>query len=75
MLALGTNPDLWDTDGDGIQDRSEIYYYGTDPNRIDTDGDGLGDLQEVHSGLNPNKPTHLVAASSLDFRVTIPIRK
>ena len=75
MLALGTNPDLWDTDGDGIQDRSEIYYYGTDPNRIDTDGDGLGDLQEVHSGLNPNKPTHLVAASSLDFRVTIPIRE
>ncbi len=37
-----TNPNLADTDGDGINDGDEISN-GTDPLKADTDGDGLHD--------------------------------
>ncbi|KKL11905.1 hypothetical protein LCGC14_2541090, partial [marine sediment metagenome] len=41
-----------DTDGDGIDDQTEIFVWGTDPNNPDTDGDGLLD-SEVDFGLDP----------------------
>jgi len=48
-----SNPDSWDTDGDGLSDRDEIAYYGTNPNSADTDGDGLSDSWELQYGFNP----------------------
>lgn len=51
-IAIGTNPNNWDTDGDGLSDGDE--YLGppsacdtdgwiTNPLNVDTDGDGLED--------------------------------
>lgn len=45
--ALGTDPYLADTDGDGLSDGQEVNSSGTNPLLTDTDGDGLTDGQEV----------------------------
>lgn len=55
--ALGTNPDLWDTDGDGLSDYFEwekAGELGTDPLLYDTDGDGLHDGLERRLGTKIN---------------------
>lgn len=52
-LALGTNPNLPDTDGDGVMDGHEVDVFGTNPLLADSDGDGVGDLQEIVGGTNP----------------------
>jgi outer membrane protein OmpA-like peptidoglycan-associated protein len=44
---LGTDPDKYDTDGDGLGDGDEVKKYHTNPLKIDTDGDGLSDGDEV----------------------------
>ena len=41
-----SDPDLADTDGDGLDDFLE-WIYGTDPRAADTDHDGLSDSEEV----------------------------
>ena len=52
--ALGTNPSLADSDGDGLGDGDEAEFYGTDPLLTDTDDDGLDDAEEVAVyGTNP----------------------
>lgn len=45
--SLGTNPNLKDTDGDGLTDGEEVYLYSTNPLKQDTDEDGLLDAYEV----------------------------
>jgi hypothetical protein len=40
-----TNPESWDTDGDGLTDHLEEVY-GTNPLNPDTDGDGEGDASD-----------------------------
>ena len=63
--ALGLDPDLADTDGDGILDgdedsdhdgltNSEEVVLGTDPQGRDSDGDGFDDGCELEYGTNPN---------------------
>ncbi len=47
----GTNPNLPDTDGDGLNDRAELITHLTDPRVSDTDGDGLSDGSEVNVSL------------------------
>lgn len=42
-----SNPDMFDTDGDGISDYEEKSY-GSDPRNIDTDYDNLTDYQELN---------------------------
>lgn len=50
----GTNPNLADTDGDGLSDGYEVNTSHTDPLNPDTDGDGLTDGYEVNTSLtNP----------------------
>jgi uncharacterized protein YkwD len=57
----GTDPDITDTDGDGVSDGDEVYS-GTDPlvadepsTRTDTDQDGLFDEDETQFyGTDPN---------------------
>ena len=55
-LKLGTDPNNPDTDGDGLNDGSEINLYSTDPKMVDSDNDGLEDGEEVTSfKTNPAK--------------------
>lgn len=49
----GTNYQMPDTDGDGLNDGDEINKYKTDPNNKDTDSDGFSDGEEVAHGFNP----------------------
>ncbi len=52
---IGTNPDLNDSDGDGLIDGLEINQYKTDPLVADSDGDGLSDNDEIKNyTTNPN---------------------
>lgn len=44
---LGTDPNLPDTDDDGIPDGEEVNTYGTDPLDLDSDGDQLYDGGEL----------------------------
>lgn len=62
-LVLGTDPELFDTDGDGIIDSAELNISGTNPLLADTDSNGCNDLDEL-SGLcgnigNSSCPTDL----------------
>ena len=60
--VYGTNPYLYDTDGDGTGDGTEVFY-GSDPRTaggssgtagLDSDGDGLFDTDETQVyGTNP----------------------
>jgi hypothetical protein len=54
--ALGLDPGLADTDGDGLADGVEMYQLRTDPFEADTDGDGLDD--GVEAGSPPNSTFH-----------------
>ena len=57
-LAIGTNPGLPDSDGeggdlgDGLTDLEELRL-GTDPTRADSDGDGTRDGDEQEQGSDP----------------------
>jgi len=55
-IALGTDPNNPDTDGDGLKDGDEVKKYGTNPKNKDTDGDTLPDGQEVLGCTSPNNP-------------------
>ena len=50
-----TDPTLTDTDGDGLDDLTEMTL-GTDPLNPDTDGDGIVDGDEVTAGTDPLDP-------------------
>ena len=45
--TLGTNPELGDSDSDGLLDGTEVNTYQTGPLTVDTDSDGLSDSDEV----------------------------
>lgn len=54
-ITLGTNPDLADSDMDGLSDGAEALIYNSNPALNDTDGDGLLDGAEVLTHhTNPN---------------------
>lgn len=52
---LGTNPQSFDTDNDGLNDFEEIQIYFSDPIKPDTDQDGYLDGEEVQNGYSPLK--------------------
>ncbi|MEQ1504239.1 MAG: hypothetical protein ABMB14_18500 [Myxococcota bacterium] len=53
--ALGTDPALSDTDGDGLGDGDEVNTSATDPLDTDSDDDTLTDGEEVNTyGTDPN---------------------
>lgn len=43
---FGTDPDIPDTDGDGLNDYIEILSFGYDPLKVDTDDNGVSDGEE-----------------------------
>jgi len=47
--ALGTDPRVADTDGDGILDGDEALKFFTDPLKQDTDGDEINDNDELNT--------------------------
>jgi len=60
-VAIGTDPDDYDTDNDGRNDWHEVTGGGpiaTDPFDPDTDDDGLLDSVEVHPASNTTNPTN-----------------
>lgn len=42
-----------DTDGDGINNYEELFFYQTSPYLSDTDSDGISDKQEIEDGEDP----------------------
>jgi hypothetical protein len=50
-----SNPLLYDTDGDGLNDKYELQI-GTNPKLPDSDHDGLPDKLELIYGTDPNNP-------------------
>jgi hypothetical protein len=52
-VAAGTDPRLADSDGDGIDDPTELNTTLTNPTLADSDGDGSNDGSEMGAGTNP----------------------
>lgn len=52
----GTDPEVADTDGDGLLDGAEVRRHGSDPRESDTDGDGLLDGDEITWGTGLRDP-------------------
>lgn len=46
-----------DSDGDGLSDWDELYFYKTSPYLEDSDSDGFSDKNEIDSDNDPNCPT------------------
>ncbi len=46
--STGTDPNVADTDMDGINDYEEIFTYKTNPLNVDTDADSLSDGDEIN---------------------------
>ena len=53
-ITANTNPQIADSDMDGISDYDELNKYNTDPNNEDSDNDGIIDGDEVKLGLKPD---------------------
>lgn len=54
-FLFGTDPELWDQNGNGLKDGWEVLYFGAlgaDP-ELDSDGDGMNNLKEHELGTNP----------------------
>ncbi len=60
VTTYTSDPNLVDTDGDGLSDWDEVSLRGAaglpilDPRNVDTDGDGLTDCQEWYVQVGPN---------------------
>lgn len=52
-ISRGTDPLNPDSDGDGINDREEVYTTKTDPLKTDTDDDRLTDGEELAKKTDP----------------------
>ncbi len=52
----GSDPNVVDSDGDGIDDGTEVFTYGTHPAFADSDSDGATDLEEIEAGVDPLDP-------------------
>jgi len=49
-LSYPTEVDAYaDTDGDGVSDQREYFFYGTEIDNVDSDGDGVSDADEIRA--------------------------
>ncbi len=60
----GIDPYETDTDGDGLDNYTEIYVTGTDPRIADTDGNGISDLYEDSDGDSLDNATELALGTN-----------
>ncbi len=51
-LRFGTDPNLLDSDGDGLDDRFELLQFESSALSADTDGDGVNDYSEFVAGTS-----------------------
>jgi hypothetical protein len=75
-LELGTDPTLYDSDGDALGDGAEWRQdgWGTDPLNPDTDNDGYWDGDELFTyGTDPKDPTS-VPAEQVQSTIRIEVR-
>jgi RHS repeat-associated protein len=49
--SLGTDPQVADSDGDGLNDGAEVNTHGSNPLLADSDADGMPDAYEVANGF------------------------
>jgi hypothetical protein len=56
-VTYGTNPFLFDSDGDTIGDGDEVNIYATLPDDPDTDGDFIDDGDEISNASDPLDPS------------------
>ena len=54
-LKAGLNPDMNDTDRDGLTDNDELNVYGSDPTKKSTAGDLYTDKYKVDNNMDVNK--------------------
>ncbi len=66
----GSDPQVQDTDADGLLDGDEVHLYNTSPIIADTDGDGNSDGAEISGGTNPLVPENAPKAYQ-DMTATI----
>jgi hypothetical protein len=66
-----------DSDGDGLPDTWEQYYFGnlTQTAAGDFDGDGISNLLEYQRGLNPTKVGKPDAGRYIDLKVYTPLEQ
>jgi hypothetical protein len=60
----GTNPDVADTDGDGINDYAELTYWGETNALADMDGDGIPNILDPNSDGDGVKDGAEIAAGT-----------
>lgn len=65
-IATSTDPNLLDSDGDGLSNYDEINIYGTSPYLEDSDSDGISDYDEIAQGTDPTCPTGQICNSSAE---------
>ncbi|MBI9021249.1 MAG: hypothetical protein JEZ10_08365 [Verrucomicrobia bacterium] len=63
---LGLNPNVTDTDGDGLSDVYEVENGLNPVVQQDSDGDGMPDYFETAEGLNPADPSDALADPDAD---------
>lgn len=78
-VNTGTDPTKADTDGDGLDDRHEVFVTLTNPVKKDTDGDGHADGAEVGAGKDPldpgSKPATIDIATAVEVTIHTEIGK
>lgn len=52
----GSNPNVADSDEDGLSDGVEVRKYQSNPNKKDSDNDGFNDGFEIDTGFSPTDP-------------------
>lgn len=65
-INCGSDPTVYDSDGDKLNDYDELYKYSTDIILMDTDADGVSDGKEVELGTDP-----LVYQSTFNIKTTV----
>ncbi len=76
-FELNTDPNVADTDGDGIDDGEEVVLgedgFISDPTIADTDGDGLSDGVEILVGSDPSDESDTNFAAALVSITSSPV--
>ncbi len=73
-LEAGTDPEQWDSDGDGLSDGVEVKQRGSDPLHPDTDRDGTPDPDDADPGEAPTpNPTNTLTPMPTSTPTVAPI--